>query len=154
MSSLADLAAAVDGLKGCHVVDVGRTLNMVEVGLRRDQTTYRLHVQCPFRVVQGAKIVLGSFDVHYPIKRGADKDIAFDTYATQFDRSAKILTERLGPKGFPVLEAQMKEDGAFFFEIVDDVRFEVFPAVSGPIECWRLFEKGSDVHYVYPVTYL
>jgi hypothetical protein len=32
----------------------------------------------------------------------------------------------------------------------EKLRIEVFPAVSGPIECWRLFIKGCDEYYVYP----
>jgi len=36
LTSLDELAAAVDGLKGWRVTDVGRTLNMVEVGFASD----------------------------------------------------------------------------------------------------------------------
>ena len=152
LTSLDELAAAVDGLKGWRVTDVGRTLNMVEVGFARYGAVYRLHVQCPFRVVQHAHIALGSSDMYYPLDRKVGQDVAFDTYATQFDRSAKILTERLGPDGVPVLDAKMQENGAFFVEVEGAARFEVFPAISGPKECWRLFQKGSDVHYVYPAS--
>jgi len=152
LSSFADLAAAIDGLNGWRVTDVGRTLNMVEVGFVRADAVYRLHVQCPFRVVQRAHIALGSSDMYYPLDRKMGQDVAFDTYATQFDRSAKILTERLGPDGVAVVDAKLEENGAFYFEIEGAARFEVFPAISGPKECWRLFQKGSDVHYVYPAS--
>jgi hypothetical protein len=150
MSSLADLSAAVSALKGSRVVDLGRTLNMVEVGFERGGVTYRLHAQCPFRVVRGAQILVGSYDMHWPEERKADKDVAFDMYVTMYDSNAKILTDMLAASEFHVIDAEMRENGEILLEIADSVRFEVFPACSGPVESWRLFEKGSDVHYVYP----
>jgi hypothetical protein len=150
MHTFAELAAAIHALHGARVVSLGRTLNMAEVGLTRGDDLIRLHVQCPFRVVQGGKVLTGSTDMRWPLKRNADPAEAYDTYQTQFDRGAKILTERLATGVFPVLDAEMTGDGAFRLTIVDDVRFESFPATAGPVECWRLFVKGSDLHYVYP----
>ena len=112
--------------------------------------TFRLHAQCPFRVVRGAQILLGSYDLHWPKERKADKDVAFDTYATMYDSNAKILTDILADGEFHVIDAEMRENGEIVVEKPDSVRFEVFPACSGPVEGWRLFEKGSDVPYVYP----
>jgi hypothetical protein len=100
-------------------------------------------------VVRGDQILLGSYDMHWPKERKADADVAFDTYATMYDSNAKILTDRLAAGEFHVIDAEMRGNGELVVEIADSVRFEVFPACSGPVESWRLFEKGSDVHYVY-----
>jgi hypothetical protein len=101
-------------------------------------------------VVRWAQILLGSYDLHWPKERKADKDVAFDTYATMYDSNAKILTDILADGEFHVIDAEMRENGEIVVEKPDSVRFEVFPACSGPVEGWRLFEKGSDVPYVYP----
>jgi hypothetical protein len=47
-----ELATAISGLEGSRFVELGRTLNMVEVGFVRGEEEIRLHVQCPFRVVR------------------------------------------------------------------------------------------------------
>jgi hypothetical protein len=152
VTDLGELAAAVGRLKGMRVTDLGRTLNMVEVGFAADDGVHRLHVQTAFRVIQREHIAIASSDMYYPLDREADQSMAFDTYATQYDRLAKILTERLGPDGIVVVEAAMRAGGAFFFQIEGEARFEIFPAISGPKECWRLFRKKSDLHYVYPAS--
>lgn len=64
-----------------------------------------------------------------------------------YDRTANILTEKFAAGEFPVIEAEMLENGEIIIEITESVRFEVFPVCSGPVQSWRLFEKGSDVHY-------
>jgi hypothetical protein len=147
--TLDELAGAIDGLLGAFLSDVGRTLNMVEIGLRRDAEVVRLHVQCPVRILQGSSILLGSQDYLWPHPPGQDRQRAFDQYETMFDRAARTMTAGFG-NGLPVLEAAMRPDGSFHLQASDNIRVEVFPAVSGPIECWRLFFKGSDVHHVYP----
>lgn len=144
-----ELATAISGLKGSRFVGLGRTLNMVEVGFRRGEEEIRLHVQCPFRVVREGRILLGSTDYLYPRDRGTDADVAFDRYETHFDRIAPRLEEMLGD-GILVVEAHLRDDGAFHFDTTESLRIEVFPAVSGPIECWRLFVRGADEHYIYP----
>jgi hypothetical protein len=150
MTALPELSAAVSALEGTRIVDLGRTLNMVEVGFERGGALYRLHAQCPFRVVHGARILVGSTDMNYPEDRKADGNLAYDTYATMFDRNAKRLTERFAAGEFLVVSAVLRENGEIVIELPESVRFEVFPACSGPVESWRLFEKGSDVHHVYP----
>jgi hypothetical protein len=67
-----------------------------------------------------------------------------------YDRTAKILTEKFAAGELPVIEAEMLENGEIIIEITESVRFEVFPVCSGPAQSRRLFEKGSDVHYLYP----
>ena len=151
MRSQAELATAIADLCGTRFASVGRTLNMVEAGFVRGSDELRLHVQCRFRVVRGARILLGSTDFRYPLKGHSDRALAFDRYETHFDQAARLLNERLGD-GLPVREAHLRDDGAFYLATTEELRIEVFPAVSGPIECWRLFSMGSDEHYVYPAA--
>jgi hypothetical protein len=145
---LEDLRAGVRALEGGRLTDFGRTLNMVEVGVSRGDDIVRLHVQCPFRLVLRDKVVLGSADMRYPLK-GANPDTAYEDYATQYDRLAKILTAALDERVHPVIRADLLPGGAILLESIDDIRLEVFPDVSGPIECWRLFVKDVEGHLVY-----
>jgi hypothetical protein len=110
--------------------------------------SYPLHAQCPSRVVRGAQIVVGSGDVTMPRSAGGPecrvRHVRHDVH-----RTAKILTEWFAAGEYSVIEAEMLENGEIIIEITESVRFEVFPMCSGPVESWRLFEKGSDVRYVY-----
>jgi hypothetical protein len=146
---IGELATAISGLEGSRFVGVGRTLNMVEAGFLRNDEEMRLHVQCPFRIVRDGRILLGSTDYLYARNRGTDPDVAFDRYDTHFDRIAQRMKEMLGD-GLFVIEAHLRDDGAFHLATTEKLRIEVFPAVSGPIECWRLFVKGAGKHYIYP----
>jgi hypothetical protein len=143
------LRTAVGALEGARFTDVGRTLDMVELGFIRESEWVRLHVQCPFRLVRGDRILLATADMRYPVDRHADRDAAFDARTTQFDRIAAILESVLAGTAHAVTRAEVGAGGAVRFEFGDDLLAEIFPDVSGPIECWRLFAKGSDDHHVY-----
>lgn len=150
VSSLAELAESLQELVGSRVADLGRTVNMAEVGFEKDDETYRLHVQCAFRVVRGDQILVGSADMSYPEDRKADPDVAYDTNATMYDRNARRLTARFEASEYRVLATRMSDTGSVVIEITNSVGFEFMPTCSGPIEAWRLFGMKSRVHYVYP----
>ena len=148
-SSLDELVGAVSALRGALLVDVGRTLDMPEVGLQHGSDEVRLHIQCPVRILRGSRILLGSQDLRRPHPQADDPQLAFDQYETMFDYAARFITTGFGD-GLPVLEAAMRLDGSLHLQAADGIRVEVFPATSGPVECWRLFVKGSGVHHLYP----
>jgi len=143
------LRFAVRALEGAKFTDVGRTVDMVELGFTRQTESVRLHVQCPFRLIRGDRILLATADMRYPLDRSGDRSVAFDTRTTQFDRLAAIITSLLTEKVCSVTRAKLGAGGAVRLECGDDLRLEVFPDVSGPVECWRLFVKGSDDHFVF-----
>lgn len=144
------LAGAVAGLRGAILTDVGRTLDLVELGLRRGDDVLRLHAQCPVRILRNGRILLGSDDMHWPQPGATDRRVAFDRHETMFDRTARRISEgfRAGP--VTVREAQLTPDGSIQLDATEGFRVEVLPVVSGPVESWRLFVKGSDQHHVYP----
>ncbi|GLZ37139.1 hypothetical protein [Actinokineospora sp. NBRC 105648] len=144
------LLDAVRGLVGARVTDVGRTADMVEVGFDVAGAEHRLHVQCAFRLVRGAQILLGTTDLGYAENRSDTRAAAFENRTTMFDRNARRLTDRFAVTGYEVVLAEVSEIGAVVIEASDAMRFEVVPTGAGPAECWRLFERGSDVHHVYP----
>lgn len=146
---VAELTAAVRDLTGARLVGVARTVNIIEINLVRDGVAVRLHVQCAFRLLKGDRIMMGSADLRYPVQSDADRDGAFDEYATRFDRSAELATSLLGRRVCPVLTAELGPGGALTLQVSDGLRVEVLPDVAGPIECWRLFAEGADEHFVY-----
>jgi hypothetical protein len=146
------LADALRVLEGSRVTDLGRTVNMAEVGFEKDSVVYRLHVQCAFRIVRGAQILVGTSDMWYPEDREADLDAAYDMNATMYDRNARRLTARFGASEYRVVSTRLGEGGSVVIEATDSFRFEFMPTSSGPIEAWRLFALGSGVHHVYPAS--
>jgi hypothetical protein len=145
----AELLSAVDALAGSRVVEVRRTLNIAILGLTRGDESVRLHAQCPFRIVYGDRVVLGSTDMVYAVDRKANPDEAFDRYETQYDRSAAHITTLLAETPYLVTAAELRPAGAIHLDCTGNLQIDVLPAVSGPLECWRLFVQKSDDHFVY-----
>ena len=87
MSTEAELRAGLGRLVGARVTDVGRTVNMVEVGFTLGEVETRLHAQCPFRFVGGDTVLIGSEDLAYPATRG--DETAYAERRTMYDRKAR-----------------------------------------------------------------
>ncbi|MEV6902172.1 hypothetical protein [Amycolatopsis sp. NPDC051372] len=116
---------------------------------------HAIHAQCPFRVVHGDVILLGSRDMDWPEVRGADRGEAFDSFTTMYDVRAASLTSSFAKADFRVAGAEIGTGGQLIVEAVtgsDSIRIEVIPVSSGPkVESWRLFAVGdNDDHFVYP----
>jgi hypothetical protein len=151
MSSLPELKTALHDLVGSRVTDIGRTLDMVELGFDKGGKIYRLHVLCSLRVVSAGQILVGTTDLSFPQDRQMDPAVAYESRKTRYDRATEMLTARFQGDAFDVVEAEMADSGSFAIETTYGVRFEAIPTCSGPMEAWRLFVKGDlDAHYVYP----
>jgi hypothetical protein len=150
------IAGAVRALVGTRLTKIRRVANIVIVMFRPDEgVDYTIHAQCPFRVMHGDVILLGSYDMHHPKGRGVDSDEAFENFTTMYDVRAEFLTSRFAEDDFRVASAELGPGGLLAVEAVDgsdSIRLEVIPMSSGPkVESWRLFatDKSSE-HYVYP----
>ncbi|WP_328612933.1 hypothetical protein OHS18_28030 [Amycolatopsis sp. NBC_00355] len=151
MSTPEELTAGLASLVRARVTDFSRTLNMAEVGFLRDGVVWRLHAQCPFRVRQGDRILVGTVDMNYPVDPEADRMAAFDQYAMMFDRNAKKLTALFQQTASFVDSAVLGPAGIVTLALSESVVIEVMPASAGlRVEQWRIFERGSDTHYVFP----
>ena len=154
---MADLTDAVHALVGMRLVEIRRVLNIAIVIFRHgDGTEHTIHAQCPFRVLHGEAILLGSFDMHWPRRCDADRDEAFDTFATMYDGQAKLLTSIFADGEFRVTRSELETAGALGVEAANGphvLRLEAIPMTSGPtVESWRLFRLGDSVHHVYPAA--
>jgi hypothetical protein len=150
LSTTEELEAAVARLVSTRVTGFGRTVDMVEVGFRHGAGETRLHAPCPFRVTRGDAILLGSEDMRFPATRDGDAQAAFRDRTTMFERKARRLTDRFEAVGYFVETAESGPAGRFRLQLGDGVVIEVLPACAGPVEQWRLFDRGTDRHYVFP----
>ncbi|WP_206784965.1 hypothetical protein [Amycolatopsis sp. MtRt-6] len=153
---MTSVTEAVQALRGLRLTEVRRVANIVIVVVRPDGGTgWTIHAQCPFRVVHGDVILLGSRDMNWPRDRGTDRDEAFENGTTKFDAQAEFLTGRFAEGDFRVTGAKLGPGGEVVLEATNDgdpIRLEIFPDCSGPwIESWRLFalDEGAG-SYVYP----
>jgi hypothetical protein len=153
---MSSIAGEVKALAGMRLTEIRRLMNMVIVVFQPDDgVDYTIHAQCPFRVMHGDVILLGSYDMHHPKERGVDSDEAFENFTTMYDLRAESLTSRFAEDDFRVTSAELGPGGLLAVEAVDgsdSIRLEVIPMSSGPkVESWRLFALGkSSEHYVYP----
>lgn len=146
----ADLISAVRALEGTRLVEVRRTLDIAILGFLRGDEEVRLHAQCPLRIGVGDRLLMASGDMWYALSGAGDRDQAFDTNRTNYDRFAEQMTARFVAQEFPIVRAELGRGGKITLDSVDDLWIEVAPDVSGPIESWRLFVLHDDAdHYIY-----
>jgi hypothetical protein len=149
---------AVHELRGTRLTEIRRVANLVIVVFGPDDGTgWAIHAQCPFRVLHGDVILLGTRDLNWAGECGADRAEAFETGQTKYDAQAEFLTSRFAAGDFRVTATEFGPGGRLVVEATEDgdaVRLEVFPDCSGPwIESWRLFRLGTtDEHFVYPTA--
>ncbi|WP_405674715.1 hypothetical protein OG292_02535 [Streptomyces sp. NBC_01511] len=135
-------------LQGTKVHSVGRAadLGVIEfAGLRDD--VINIHIQCPFRILQEGKVILGSRDMRYP-QQGAGSE-SFEQFGTVYDSRAATLNgifERIRPA---VAEVSFGDAGHLAVGWEPRFRIEVFPDCSGSMEAWRVFLRGGP-HYGFP----
>ncbi|OJJ18319.1 hypothetical protein BKI52_26230 [marine bacterium AO1-C] len=139
-------AANMECLKfGEHFrVDNGEKLNIGELGL---------HLQCPWRIVQGDKLLIGSLDVYEPIEPNKPYDPDFDWDVSGGNLRDKKVEDLLNRNQLVVQHVEVDAFGGFELIFNQGVRFQVFPANSSQDqynEYWRLLKNNSDQdeHYV------
>lgn len=150
MSTIEELRAGVAALVGARATGFGRTLDMAEAGFARGAVETRLHAQCPFRVSRGERVLFGTVDMAYPGRADADAGEAWRTNTTMFDKHARRFTGRFAAAEHVVESAELGRAGTLTLLLTGAVVIEVVPACGGPVEQWRLFDRGAADHYVYP----
>jgi hypothetical protein len=149
LSTTEELAAAVARLAGCRVTEFSRTLDIAIVGFQGEDVEMRLHAQCPFRVTHREQILFGSVDMRY--RDTGDAETAFDEYRTKYDRHARQLTGMAAEHECFVESATLGHLGVLSVKFTDHLVVEVFPACAGRnVEQWRLFDRHTDHHVVFP----
>lgn len=119
-------------------------------GEAREISEYALHVQCPFRVLDGDQLVTGSSDIYEP-GPGWDGDGEFDwdvQGANWFDVRARKLDAYLAEDLVVVTSVDVTAWGDLTISLSDDFRIEVRRAGSAHREHWRFFQPYRDVDHV------
>ncbi|MBA2808418.1 hypothetical protein E0500_013655 [Streptomyces sp. KM273126] len=143
-----ELEAAVDRLNGMTLRSVGRATNMGILEFESQSASQvRLHLQCPFRIVQEGQIILGSSDMAYA--RGGESVEELDEYGTIFDSRSAAINSILRELNPTIFGARLGEAGAIAASWDPQFRLEVFPACSGNLEMWRMVVPGED-HFGFP----
>lgn len=107
------------------------------------------HIQCPFRILQTGKLVLGSCDMRYP-QRGIGED-AFDDFKTIYDSRSATLNAILKQLRASVSAVTVGGAGYLNIRWGPDFLLEIFPDCSGSVESWRVFTRGGQ-HYGFPLN--
>jgi hypothetical protein len=103
---------------------------------------YALHVQCPFRIVQGHRIILGSEDMKRIRRTGETEEVAYD-------RGAEAVEEILRSRPVTVHSVSVFPVGDLHLELDSSIRIEVFPASPSKEEAWRFLVRFGN-HYIFP----
>jgi len=107
-------------------------------GLPKTVGEFALHIQCPWRVTQNEKLLVGSGDLHY----GPDGNplLNFDS-ARMGSTRCDVLLDRLfqASGALRISTASMNGAGLLKLDLTGDICVEVFPETSADHEHWRIF---------------
>lgn len=106
---------------------------------------YALHVQCPWSLSTGEKIVVGSQDLYYPVEDVEGSDFDWQTQPNRLDSGLKTY---FSGGGSTVLSTQWDSRGNLNLELDGDGALRLFVADSIPHEQWRLLRPGSEEPHV------
>ena len=123
------------------------------VGRFREVGEYALHVQCPWRLTQDDRLLVGSGDLWTPADPDADPqkygpDVVGSSWLDYQLR--KCLNAR---EAVHVVIISADSFGGFHLSCSDGIEFEVFPNASGTSsdvsEYWRLLQPSTSArHFV------
>jgi hypothetical protein len=119
-------------------------------GGTKEAGEYALHVQCPWRITQEGRFIVGSGDLHYPANHESGREIPakFDC-----DRDPNLRDKLLSQmfekqQTLVVREVCAAAAGAVNILLTDGIALDIFPHDSDG-EWWRLFEPGENTrHFV------
>lgn len=135
-------------LTGTVAHSVGRAVDMGIVEFHSPGgEEVMVHMQCPFRIVHDAKIILGSADMRYA-QKGAGPQ-AFDEFRMVYDARTATFNRVLGELRPSVGGVTVGEAGELTVSWEPAFRLEAFPDCSGRIEAWRVLVRGG-AHHVFP----
>jgi hypothetical protein len=163
MTINSDIQRSISALVGLPLWAVGRAADLAwfEFGDRRtvlgkEQLVgdYALHIQCPWRMTLGDKIITGRGDIFCTPEESEEPNPTDFDWQTgnRFDRIVAVLFDHES-RQFTVQGVQAGDAGSLVLELEDGYKLEVFPHDSEGGEHWRFFKPYStDPHFVYSGT--
>ena len=137
-------AANMECLKfGQHFITdkVDGELNIGEFGI---------HLQCPWRITNGQKILIGSFDVYEQADQNAKYDPDFDWDRPNVNLRDNNLNKLIENVKLTVEKIDADDFGGFEIIFNDNYTLTTFPATSITGEYWRLLDNRPNMekHFV------
>lgn len=111
---------------------------------------FGIHLQCPWRITQGQKILTGNDDVYEQADQNSKYDPDFNWDRPNVNLRDKILSELIGKNKLIVERVTADNFGGFDIVFSDDIRLSTFPSISSKDEYWRLLDNRplSKGHFV------
>lgn len=111
---------------------------------------FGVHLQCPWRITQGQKILTGSNDVYEQADQNAKYDPDFNWDRPNANLRDKILGELVENNTLTVEKVIIDDLGGFDIVFNNDIRLSTFPSISTKDEYWRLIDNRptSNGHFV------
>ncbi|WP_112264828.1 hypothetical protein [Lentzea terrae] len=106
-------------------------------GESRQVSDYAVHVQCPWRVLDGDQLVTGSSDIYSDVQG-----------VNRFDARAARLTAYLADKPVVVTSTQVTAWGDLTISFSDGLRIEALRTGSVRHEEWRFFRPYLEHDHV------
>jgi hypothetical protein len=131
----ADLASFQIGQQRTVIDDKGKTKTVGQ---------FALHIQCPWRIVQGEKLIVASGDLYYkPDESAPGSDFNWEPLGAN---RRDINLDRLFAAGEPLVIRDFRLGCAGFLriELTKSFCIEIFPDASVDLEHWRLFQPYTD----------
>lgn len=124
-----------------------------EAGRTRTVSRVAVHVQCPWRVTAGERVLIGSADIFAPAAESTAEaaptiaeEFDWEKHRTRFDERASALLE--GP-ALVVRSAALGSAGRLLISFSAGEVFEAFPDGSLDREAWRIFRMDRALpHFV------
>lgn len=143
---------------GLPLIDTGRVCDLTWFGFGRrikvkdnrrgsyrEVAEYALHVQCPWRLMDISKIIVGSYDKYIPNSKIEYSD-EFDwdiEGANLCDEILKKLFE-LHPSKLVVKSVKLDQFGELEISFSDNYVLDIMPDTSTDDEVWRFFQNGVE----------
>ncbi|MFX0549460.1 hypothetical protein ACOAKC_08985 [Hathewaya histolytica] len=147
---------------GLPLISAGRTCDIIWFGfgksikvkdIRRggykEVAEYALHIQCPWRITNISKIIVGSYDKYIPNSKIEYSD-EFDwdiQGANLCDEQLKTLFE-LHTSNLIVKSVELGNCGELKILFSDNYALQIMPDTSTDDEVWRFFQKGEEKEHL------
>ena len=128
------------------LIDMGRACDLVWMVFRDSagENETVLHIQCPWRIIKGKKLLIGSRDIYETLP-----DINYDEWdVTGNSLFDKYLEEDFKPElPIQIKDIQTSSFGDIILSLEDNVTVELFVCAKEEIEHFRLI--SGETHLVF-----
>ena len=125
---------------GAEIKKVYRFKEMLCIEFKKENITYHLHLQCPFKICLNNKIVVASFEIYVPIKKISLEKQKKSISDSLFDIKAKKMLEN---NKFIVQEVNVNDFGEFSVLFNNQYMLQIFNDTAINKEIYRFFSKSN-----------